>query len=106
MAAVAAHHAGIDDAHATHYPAHDRDFKHETHGEAYRQESVDVGLYSYGVLHHIADLIRAEETEREGKNEEVTEQHARHEHDITAGNELHGIVPLPVIQCRGNETEQ
>ena len=100
MAAIVVHHACIDYTHTPHYPAQDRNFKHYAHREAYHQQGIYIGLYGYSVLHHMAYLIRAKETEREGEDEEITQQYAQHEHDITTGHKVHGITPFLVIQSR------
>ena len=106
MAPVAAHHLGIDNAHPTHYPAYNGNFKYKPHGKAYHKEGIYVGLYGDGVLHNIADLIRSEETEREGKDEEVTEHHSQQEHDVASGYEVQRITSFITVQSRRYKTEQ
>lgn len=106
VAAVVAHHPGIDEAHAAQNPADDGNFKQDTHGEADAHQCVHVGLQGDGVGHCLAHLVAAEETEYQGKDEEIAEQYAEHEHDVSGHYQTDGIALLVGVEGRGDEVEE
>lgn len=106
MTAITSHHFCTDNTHATHNPAQNGDFKHNSHGKTCHEHGIDVRIQCYGILNHIANLVHTKETECQWKDKKITKQYATEEHDIARENNLQGIMAFPMVQGRRDETEQ
>lgn len=106
VAAVMAHHPGIDEAHAAQYPADDGYFGQDAHGEGNAHQGIHVGLQGDGVGHCLAHLVAAEETEYQWKDEEIAEQYAEHEHDVSGHYQADGVAPLVAVESGGDKVEE
>lgn len=106
VAAVAAQKAGGEQAGASQKPGHDGELEHGAHAQAEEQQGAHVGVEGDEVLNVVFDLICAQKTECERKNQKVAERYAEEEHYVAAPDYAGGGAAFGGVERGSDEAEE
>lgn len=104
MTAVAGEDIARKQTTSAEHPCHHRQLEHDSHNEHERKEIIHVGIKRYLIGYGCAYLILSQKTERERKDEEISDKNAGIEHRRASKQSTTGSTPLSIIQSRGDES--